>query len=110
MAMKMVCDRCGKAVRLQAFIPGASLLLKFGFNVSKRYDLCEDCLKEFREFILKPDQTETHEIRTETHECVNQRIQSVETMSCAECKHRPIGAEICEEPCHYEPSADCQWK
>ena len=34
----------------------------------------------------------------------------VETMSCAECKHRPIGAEICEEPCHYEPQTDCAWK
>ena len=31
----------------------------------------------------------------------------VETMSCAECKHKPIGAEICEEPCHYEPSINC---
>ena len=30
----------------------------------------------------------------------------VETMSCAECKHRPIGAEICEEACHYEPQTD----
>ena len=30
----------------------------------------------------------------------------VETMSCAECKHRPIGAEICEELCHYEPQTD----
>lgn len=30
----------------------------------------------------------------------------VETVSCAECKHRPIGAEICEEPCHYEPQTD----
>ena len=27
-------------------------------------------------------------------------------MSCAECKHRPIGAEICEEACHYEPQTD----
>ena len=35
-----------------------------------------------------------------------QRVESVETMSCAECKHRPIGAEICEEPCHYEPQTD----
>ena len=30
----------------------------------------------------------------------------VETMSCAECKHRPIGAEICEEACHYESQTD----
>lgn len=30
--------------------------------------------------------------------------------SCVECVHRPIGAEICEEACHYEPKtcdADC---
>ena len=37
------------------------------------------------------------------------KMEQVETMSCAECKHRPIGAEICEEPCHYEPQTDCQW-
>ena len=29
-----------------------------------------------------------------------------ETMSCAECNHKPIGAEICEEPCHYEPQSE----
>ena len=34
------------------------------------------------------------------------KMEQVETMSCAECKHRPIGAEICEEPCHYEPQTD----
>ena len=34
------------------------------------------------------------------------KMEQVETMSCAECKHRPIGAEICEEPCHYEPQFD----
>ena len=33
---------------------------------------------------------------------------TVETMSCAECKHRPIGAEICEEPCRYEPKDEPQ--
>ena len=38
------------------------------------------------------------------------KMEQVETMSCAECKHRPIGAEICEEPCHYEPQTDCSWK
>ena len=59
---------------------------------------------------------QTHEIRTNTHECVKDthdkteptisKMEQVETMSCAECKHRPIGAEICEEPCHYEPQTD----
>jgi hypothetical protein len=34
------------------------------------------------------------------------KMEQVETMSCAERKHRPIGAEICEEPCHYEPQTD----
>ena len=37
------------------------------------------------------------------YESIEDEPQTVETMSCAECKHRPIGAEICEEPCHYEP-------
>lgn len=31
---------------------------------------------------------------------------SIDIVRCAECKHRPIGAEICEEPCHYEPQTD----
>lgn len=34
--------------------------------------------------------------------------------SCARCKHRPIGAMMCEESCHYEPmdepQTDCAWK
>ena len=48
---------------------------------------------------ITTDKTEQTEPQTE-----------VETMSCAECKHRPIGAEICEDACHYEPQTDCQWK
>lgn len=39
-------------------------------------------------------------------EVENEPQTEVETMSCAECKHRPIGAEICEEACHYEPQTD----
>ena len=39
-------------------------------------------------------------------ECKTEPQTEVETMSCAECKHRPIGAEICEEACHYEPQTD----
>ena len=38
------------------------------------------------------------------------KMEQVETMSCAECKHRPIGAEICEEPCHYEPQTEREGK
>ena len=26
--------------------------------------------------------------------------------SCARCKHRPIGAMMCEESCHYEPKTE----
>jgi len=28
--------------------------------------------------------------------------------SCARCKHRPIGAMMCEESCHYEPKTETQ--
>lgn len=28
--------------------------------------------------------------------------------SCARCKHRPIGAMMCEESCHYEPKTEPQ--
>ena len=28
--------------------------------------------------------------------------------SCARCKHRPIGAMMCEESCHYEPKDEPQ--
>lgn len=29
--------------------------------------------------------------------------------SCARCKHRPIGAMMCEESCHYEPKTEPQY-
>lgn len=36
------------------------------------------------------------------------KMEQVEMMSCAECIHKPIGAEICEEPCHYAPKDESQ--
>ena len=78
-------------------------------NTKYLYAICERHGIEFKPF---EDDTRTHGCawgisRSEKpNNSTISKMEQVETMSCAECKHRPIGAEICEEPCHYEPQTD----
>ena len=80
---------------------------------------CDDCLYrdtcDSKEFFYACTSKATISKMEQVDKDINVRSKDepqteVETMSCAECKHRPIGAEICEEPCHYEPQTDCAWK
>ena len=71
---------------------------------------CIDCCEGDRHDIMPEDepQTETHDLRTETHACVSQHVGSVETMSCQECAWRPKGKETCASPiiCIYTPKTE----
>ena len=64
-------------------------------------------------------QTDTHDIRTETHKCVKDTHDKVETMSCQECKwwftdslkHGGYCQSLLyNHECRYEPEVDCSWK
>ena len=68
-----------------------------------KYPACDDCLDNP---LNKVKGSERLVKGSEQTEPTISKMEQVETMSCAECKHRPIGAEICEEPCHYEPQTD----
>ena len=70
---------------------------------------------------VEAEQTEpqTHDIRTETHECVKDTHDRAETMSCQECKwwftdslkHGGYCQSLLyNHECHYEPEVDCSWK
>lgn len=94
MANKVICDRCGKDCTVNTFANAPKLVLKFGFNVNQSYDLCKDCLNEFREWIRKPDQTEP---RCDT--CMHREVVSKECDRCDKSTHS-----------RYEPMTDCPWK
>ena len=51
--IKIVCDRCGKEISEEI---GENELMFTGkrrtaFGIDERMNLCDDCLKEFREFM-----------------------------------------------------------
>ena len=66
-----------------------------------KYPACDDCLDNPLNKIKGSERL----VKGKDEPTIS-KMEQVETMSCAECKHRPIGAEICEEPCHYEPQTD----
>ena len=72
----------------------------WGISRSEKPNNCKDCKWWFGYCHLEECEYEPKD------ETTISKMEQVETMSCAECKHRPIGAEICEEPCHYEPQTD----
>lgn len=47
-----------------------------------------------------------YEAMTENDKLKEKAVEFIK--SCARCKHRPIGAMMCEESCHYEPKTEPQ--
>ena len=66
-----------------------------------KYPACDDCLDNPLNKVKGSERL----VKGKDEPTIS-KMEQVETMSCAECKHRPIGAEICEEPCHYEPQTE----
>lgn len=83
-----------------AFMRGYEQGKKDGLKVGKQI-----VLGAFETYITADRKTEPNCSEFPNNSTIS-KMEQVETMSCAECKHRPIGAEICEEPCHYEPQTD----
>lgn len=75
--------------------------------------------KAVRKWQAEQTEPQTHDIRTETHECVKDTHDKVETMSCQECKwwftdslkHGGYCQSLLyNHECRYEPEVDCSWK
>lgn len=67
-----------------------------GYDITMMSDECGGCCSWNNKWTPKTE-PQTHDIRTETHECVKDTHDKVETMSCQECNR-------------YEPEVDCSWK
>lgn len=106
--VKIVCDRCGRETFMKN--PDLTGRAKIG---SEEFDLCTYCVLDIKRFInqgtadRKTEPTGDNLSPVEDETTVS-KMEQVEMMSCAECIHKPIGAEICEEPCHYAPKDESQ--
>lgn len=91
---------------LDQFLHGISLSLLSKKSAQHwRYD--EETAKEIEwlEVLERKVRADKADRKTEP---TSSKMEQVETMSCARCKHRPIGAMMCEESCHYEPKDEPQ--
>ena len=78
--LTMKCDICGAEMRITT--PRYKVIFD-GWLYTQEKDICTDCFKRIADEIKQADtpQTETHDLRTDTHECVSDTPQTESTGS-----------------------------